>query len=328
MGKNKIKKMLPNIIRYGSFFILLFFISFTIAFSSLYYNYKNASSEVFERQNNNNKKDKEFKEVNGHNDKVYNETKDENQNKISNDKDKEIRDKEIKEMKLYEIENRRQIRQKLEGNKANYTEKSNFLNPYIVDGKKIAYLTFDDGPSVTATPFILDILKKYNIKVTFFVVGSMVYENKQLLVREKQEGHSIGNHTYTHNYKYLYSDVNNFLGEIKKTGELVKSVLNTEEDIKLIRFPGGSSGSSLSVYRKAAEENGYHYVDWNCLNGDAEASHVPAEKLISNIKQTSGGQQHIVILMHDAPGKETTVQALPAIIEYLQAQGYSFERLM
>jgi peptidoglycan/xylan/chitin deacetylase (PgdA/CDA1 family) len=222
-------------------------------------------------------------------------------------------------------ENKSDVRE----NAADSTQKNNvqavFVNPYNKDGKKAAYLTFDDGPS-TNTPHILDTLKKYNIKATFFIVGKMANENKEMLKREKAEGHTIGNHSYSHDYNYVYANSTNYLDDLQKNNEVLASILDGYTT-KLIRFPGGSFGDKKAGSRQAVEKAGYHYVDWNALNGDAEASLVPADKLVMRLKTTVGNQEHVVILMHDAPGKTTTVQALPQIIEYLKSQGYEFRAL-
>ncbi|PRR81169.1 hypothetical protein CLLU_32060 [Clostridium luticellarii] len=97
-------------------------------------------------------------------------------------------------------------------------------------------------------------------------------------------------------------------------------------DLKLIRFPGGSFGKRLEPFRGEAKENGYRYVDWNDLTGDAEHNAVHVVNLVSKVKQYAN-HDHLVVLMHDAPAKVTTVQALPQIIEYFKSQGYSFETL-
>ena len=201
------------------------------------------------------------------------------------------------------------------------------FNPYNPDGHKVAYLTFDDGPSRDITPSVLQILDKYNIKATFFVVGVMAEQNKDLLIREKNNGHSIGNHTYSHNYKYIYASPGNLIADLDKNNSLMKGILGNDFNTKLIRFPGGSFGSRLQPFRNAVKAKGYYYVDWNALNGDAEAVSVPQDKLVTNLRQTSAGKQHIVVLMHDAPGKHTTIEALPQIIEYLKSQGYTFRTL-
>lgn len=222
-------------------------------------------------------------------------------------------------------ENKNEASGKSSDNSQKNNEQAAFVNPYNKDGKKVAYLTFDDGPS-TNTPEILDTLKKYNIKATFFVIGKMANANKEMLKREKAEGHAIGNHTYSHDYKYIYGNTKNFLDDLNEGNKAISSILDGYTT-KIIRFPGGSFGNSRAPYRQAAEKAGYHYVDWNALNGDAEGVLLPVDKLITRLKSTVGNQEHVVVLMHDAPGKTTTVQALPEIIEYLKNQGYEFRTL-
>ena len=132
-------------------------------------------------------------------------------------------------------------------------------------GKKIAYLTFDDGPSRYVTPEILDILDSYNIKATFFVLGKQAEKNPDILKRIYEEGHSIGNHTYSHNYSFIYKNVNNFLYELEKTEEVFKNILGEDFETNLIRFPGGSFGTKKAPFRSFVLEKGYNYIDWNSL---------------------------------------------------------------
>ena len=201
------------------------------------------------------------------------------------------------------------------------------LDPYKPDGKKIVYLTFDDGPSANVTPEILDILKTYNVKATFFLIGKMANQNSALVKRENKGGHSVCIHTYSHDYNQIYSSTESFLNDIRKCDNVIKSILGENYDNKLIRFPGGSFGNRMNPFKEAVKESEYRYIDWNALNGDAEANCVPADRLLSRLEETAAGQEHLVILMHDAPAKETTAQALPSIIEYLKSQGYEFRPL-
>lgn len=189
---------------------------------------------------------------------------------------------------------------------------------------KVAYLTFDDGPSTTVTPEILDILKEENVHATFFVIGSYAEKNPDLLRREKAEGHSIGNHTYSHNYNYIYASTDNFINDLKKCDNVITSIVG-DYDRSLIRFPGGSF--NRQAYKQAAEAAGYRYVDWNCLNGDAEVSLASVDRLLLRFNQTFGNQDKLIILMHDAPAKKTTPKALPQIIQILKSKGYTFKGL-
>lgn len=204
---------------------------------------------------------------------------------------------------------------------------SSTTNVYNPDGHKIAYLTFDDGPSANTTPGILKVLDKYNIKATFFIIGSMAMKDPGLVKMEAQDGQSIGNHTYSHNYKYIYSNTNTFISDVEKCDTVLKSILGTDFNSKIVRFPGGSFGTKLAPFREAIKNSGYHYFDWNDLTGDADGQNIPVSKLLNNLKKYTAGKEHVVILMHDASTKKTTVQALSQVIEYLKSRGYSFSTL-
>ncbi|MFL0195410.1 polysaccharide deacetylase family protein [Clostridium sp. WILCCON 0269] len=205
------------------------------------------------------------------------------------------------------------------------TDTSEF-NPYKPDGRKVVYLTFDDGPSPNNTPQILKILKDYNIKATFFLIGKNAEKNKDIVKEEVAEGHTVANHTYSHDMNYIYSDPKVFINDVNKCNDILKSILGNNYNSKLIRFPGGSFGKKLEPFREEAKENGYSYVDWNDLTGDAEYNRVPVDKLVSTVERYSN-QEHLVVLMHDASTKATTVQALPEVIEYFRSKGYIFETL-
>ncbi len=200
-------------------------------------------------------------------------------------------------------------------------------NLYAPNGTKVAYLTFDDGPSANNTPKVLEILDKYNIKATFFIIGSMAAKHPDLVKSEFERGHAIANHTYSHEYKYIYSNTAEFIADVNKCDTTLKSILGDQFSGKLVRFPGGSSGKKLAPFRESIQNAGYHYIDWNDLTGDAEGNDIPVDKLLSNLKMYTANKEHVVILMHDAPDKETTAQALPQVIEYLKSQGYSFAKL-
>ncbi|WP_242949515.1 polysaccharide deacetylase family protein [Clostridium pasteurianum] len=111
----------------------------------------------------------------------------------------------------------------------------------VNDGQKVAYLTFDDGPSPNNTPVILDILKKENIKATFFIIGKNAERNPELLVREKDEGHTIGMHSYTHEPAIIYKNPEAYLQDLSQCSEAInKAVGEDGYDKWLIRFPEGS----------------------------------------------------------------------------------------
>ena len=207
--------------------------------------------------------------------------------------------------------------------------------PDGADGKKVVYLTFDDGPSETVTPLILDTLKAENVHATFFVVGKAVDESsitKNLIKREVDEGNAIGNHTYSHNYNYLYPNktvsVDNFLADINKTNQSLKNILGENFSTRAIRFPGGHmTWKGMNDMDAAMKEKDYHQVDWNALSKDAEGAPKKADELFEQVKETTKGREKAIILMHDTYGKEETAKALPQVIEYLKAQGYEFRTL-
>lgn len=228
-------------------------------------------------------------------------------------------------------------------------EDSSFIEKYLnqqmkgqkpdgADGKKVVYLTFDDGPSETVTPQILDILKSENVHATFFIVGKSLDKDentKNIVKRELSEGNSIGNHTYSHNYNYLYPNgkinLSNCMSDIEKTNESLKKVLGEDFSTRAIRFPGGhmtwknKDSVGMDTMDKALHEKDYHQIDWNSLSQDAEGVPKNAEQLKQEVIKTTAGREKAIILMHDTYGKEETAKALPGIIEYLKQQGYEFK---
>lgn len=191
---------------------------------------------------------------------------------------------------------------------------------------KIAYFTFDDGPSATVTPYILDILKEENIKATFFILGKSAEKHPELIRRIYEEGHMLANHTYTHNYALLYKSPDGLLQELEETEALIKEILGLDYPLRLMRFPGGSFGDKDS-FKKIVNEKGFVYLDWNCLNGDAEGLELTEERLIRRFESTAAKSNTLVILVHDTDTKSINIKLLPEMIEYLRAGGYTFDSL-
>ena len=191
---------------------------------------------------------------------------------------------------------------------------------------KVVYLTFDDGPSYN-TSNVLDILDQYGVKATFFVTGNGQAYN-DCIIRAAQSGHSIGLHTYTHNYATVYASKDAYYEDLNNVGSMVESLIGYRPNI--IRFPGGSSNTVSASYTsgimsdlvQSVQANGYQYYDWNVSSGDAAGNGVAVETIVSNA--TSGTANQLMILFHDAAGKETTVEALPQVIEYYKNAGYTF----
>lgn len=184
--------------------------------------------------------------------------------------------------------------------------------------KKIrkVYLTFDDGPSIY-TEDILDVLKRYNVKATFFVTG-MNPQYNEYLQEILDDGHSLGIHTYSHVYSDIYSSLETFQDDFNKMRDYIYQ--NTGEDIKLYRFPGGSANNVVSEETREQilewlEEEGIVYFDWNVYSGDAENQLLSAEKIAQNCIEGVENCNTAIVLLHDSGGKKSTIEALPLIIE-------------
>ena len=206
--------------------------------------------------------------------------------------------------------------------------KENIKHIYSSDTKRV-FLTFDDGPS-SNTNQILDILNERGIKATFFVLGSNVEKNPDMVKRMYDEGHFIANHGYSHVYEVIYQSPQAVLDEYNKCNQLVRDAIGEQEyNSHLFRFPGGLAGGKYTDIKNQANDlllqNNIVHVDWNALNGDSETTNPTIEYEMQRIQETVGEKQSVVILMHDAQAKKVTVEALPGIIDYLQGQGYEFK---
>ncbi|MEG6586023.1 polysaccharide deacetylase family protein [Dendrosporobacter sp. 1207_IL3150] len=195
------------------------------------------------------------------------------------------------------------------------------VKPYY--GERTVYLTFDDGPEPENTPAILDILKEYNIKATFFVVGTQVEKYPEILKRIFSEGHAIGNHSYNHIYRDLYKSSMTYLNQLYQTDDKIKNIIGFRPRIS--RAPGGSAGSFTKEYWNALEHNGYVEVGWNISSGDASSA--KASQITANIARQLEQQHlwsHSIVLMHDGRGHNETVSALPNIIKLYKDKGFEF----
>jgi len=200
------------------------------------------------------------------------------------------------------------------------------------EGVKVCYLTFDDGPSSNSTPQILEILSRYNAKATFFVVGYGRLDYLQTII---QQGHTIGLHTDSHVYANIYSSDEAYYADLEAVSNKVFDATGVRS--KIIRFPGGSSNRSSLTLGKCpgimtrltvdVEAKGYRYFDWNVSTGDADQTLAPVETILENVRRQSNGKSQICVLMHDTNAKTTSVEALPAVIEYLASQGFEFRAL-
>lgn len=188
--------------------------------------------------------------------------------------------------------------------------------------RKRAYLTFDDGPS-DQTGEILDILKEYDVKATFFVIGrnERYYPMYKRIV---EEGHTLAIHSYSHEYSTIYASYDNFVNDVEELRKLLYDV--TGVDCRYYRFPGGSSNRVTQVpvndlidYLDSA---GLTYFDWNALNNDAVIAGQTPDQLVKNILKDALNYDDTIILMHDLDCCHETVESLPSLIEQLEEHGY------
>lgn len=196
---------------------------------------------------------------------------------------------------------------------------------------KRVFLTFDDGPTKQVTPYILNLLKNEGIKANFFVIGTKVEENPELVKREYEEGHFIGNHGYSHKYSTIYSSVESVLDEYNKNNDLIRKAIGNEKYNSFIfRFPGGLVGGPYNDLKhealKKLNENGIGNVDWNALTNDADGARTK-EAIMKNFYETVKDKSSVVLLMHDAADKILTYETLPDIIKYFKNNGYEFQTM-
>lgn len=186
----------------------------------------------------------------------------------------------------------------------------------------VIYLTFDDGPGAY-TDQLLDILSRYDVKATFFVVGNGYKAQMQRII---SEGHTIGIHSLTHNYHQIYESPEAYFGDILGMQNVIQE--NTGVKTTLMRFPGGSSNmvssfneGIMSVLTEAVQDAGFQYFDWNVDSNDAGGAQTPKE-VLENVIEGVQHQRVSVVLQHDI--QPFSVAAVEDIIRWGQANGYHF----
>lgn len=184
--------------------------------------------------------------------------------------------------------------------------------------RKIAYLTFDDGPYDNTTAAVLDILKEKGVHATFFLRHRP--DHVAEIRREIREGHTIANHSYSHKIKAVYESAESCIKEIRDQQAWLTETVGVTPQI--YRFPGGSptAGADKATIAAALAADGLGYVDWNCATGDGMPGELTAAKAYRNAVSSVGDQKIVVMLMHDYSA--ATLAALPDIIDTLKAQGY------
>lgn len=213
-------------------------------------------------------------------------------------------------------------------------------NPAPPVAEKVAYLTFDDGPS-PVTLHILETLKSFDAKATFFVVGRSIPGNEEILKQIVAEGHCLGGHSYSHDYRYLYKSVDAFFADMEKGNKLIEDATGVKP--ALFRYPGGSTNTIslkyqdpkhynnnhtvMAAIKEESKKRGLTFIDWNVTNGDARSNRYTATEALAQIKQQVKNQKEIVVLMHDTATKSATSQSLPQVMQFLKEKGYRFEAI-
>ncbi len=195
----------------------------------------------------------------------------------------------------------------------------------VMPPEKTVYLTFDDGPCGN-TALLLDVLKKHNAKATFFIIGNK--GRKDMIKRAYEEGHAIGVHTYTHEYKQIYKNEQAFFDDFWKTQEVIKE--QTGSYTRIFRFPGGSANTASRVNKgimtrltKIMEDMGYRYFDWNVASGDASGKPYTSTDIRNRV--VGGLKKHsdfAIVLQHDIHLQ--SVKAVDAILTWGEENGYTF----
>ncbi len=213
------------------------------------------------------------------------------------------------------------------GNKQAYT--------LAMSDKPKAYITFDDGPS-KVTAKILDTLNDLDVKATFFVVANNYDYADEIYNRIVDEGHSIGIHSFSHDYCSIYKSAGDFFSDFKKIDDFIFE--KTGVRTKICRFPGGSCNSSCkkSIMKEivtSLQQDGYVFFDWNALAKDDFSYTSSVQEIMRNIKSSSkiatsaSPKKDVIILMHDNSIRKTAPDALPLIVEYFTSLGYEFDIL-
>ena len=183
------------------------------------------------------------------------------------------------------------------------------------------YLTFDDGPSIY-TNDILDILDRYQVKATFFVVGREGTDAEEALQRIVEDGHTLGMHSYSHKYKELYESMDSFTRDFEQIRDYVYQATGVES--VYYRFPGGSSNTVSEIdmheFIDYLDSQGVEYYDWNVSSGDGGSMKLTTDTLLENCTKDIDTRDTSIILLHDSAEKPTTVEALPEIIENILAR--------
>lgn len=187
---------------------------------------------------------------------------------------------------------------------------------------KVIYLTFDDGPTPKITDWVLNELKQYNAKATFFCIGKNIVNNPEILKNIIDHGHAVGNHTHNHLNKWTVSK-KTYLKDIKHTHKvLLKHAGLQTKTKKLFRPPYGKISPKTA---KKLQQKNYKIIMWDVLSGDFDLS-ITHDKCLENIlENTTNGS---IVVFHDSIKAATNLKyCLPKVLAHYSKKGYQFKAL-
>ncbi|WP_173558109.1 polysaccharide deacetylase family protein [Eubacterium pyruvativorans] len=192
------------------------------------------------------------------------------------------------------------------------------------------YLTFDDGPGARNTPRLLNLLKKYDAKATFFLVGTEVSAHPEIVRREFREGHTVAIHTYTHNYNQIYKNTSAFFRDFDRIEKQLTEI--TGQKPRFNRMPGGSNNAIVSrknakTIQRILRKKGYVCMDWNAATNDAVGIAYSTDTMTRYGMKSINAVRTPIVLIHDSDMKTKTVPVVKKLLEHYTKKGYSFEAL-
>ena len=199
------------------------------------------------------------------------------------------------------------------------------MHTVLADEKKIIYLTFDDGPAGKVTTNVLDILKQESVPATFFLIGSQIKGQEDLVKRMYNEGHALGLHSMSHNRNILYHSNEEFLKEMLDTQQIINSIVGIKPTI--LRFPFGCNNNCYKISQSMVDllhQNNLKIYDWNTDSGDGAHPNASPSTFIKNSKSD---KERVVLLMHCTYMSKNSVTALPSVIKYYKDNGYEFKAI-
>lgn len=196
---------------------------------------------------------------------------------------------------------------------------------YESESSKVIYLTFDDGPGGKITNKILDTLKEEGVPATFFVIGCQIENQESIILRMKDEGHSIGLHSVTHDRNKLYNGNEGFINEMLKEQAILEKI--TGEKHTILRFPFGCNNSTYRLTDSlvtAIHNNNLKIYDWTQDSGDGANCNASPDSIFSH---SMSEEDNVVLLMHCTYINKNSAAALPSIIKHYKSKGYTFKAI-